>query len=507
MIPKTATDKQKAVLRAAARSGSPNAAYLAPTVTPVETDGVLHPTPDNVDTVEIIVDYADMPSNDVLIFSWNGDTSIAPVAADNKPKKVAVPRALVMAATEKTIDVLYSVVDDANPDGVPSEILKLVVDKYLEPVYPAPEITQASGGVLDIAALTADANVTVAAWPGIAAGQKIWLTVTSNPAYGATAWDGEAIVGTGAQATTLDLAKLKTLEDGSTLYLLVEVSLDGTTRVPFPEANFIIKNVAPVYPKPEIKEASGNVLDVVKLSNTASLLVASWPGIAPGQKIWLTVTSDPAYGATSWNDGIVDGFGSQVTFLDAAKLKVLKDGSELLLLVEVSLDGTTRTPFPVATYTIKNVALDYPKPVITEAVADVLDISKLTADANVTVAAWPGIISGEKIWLTVTSDPPYGATFWNGGAIVGNGAQATTLDLARLKTLNDGSELSLLVEVSLDGINRVPFPVKTYSIRTTPQVGKIVTITTVEGADGVEIPSGGSTAYTRVTLTGTVETN
>jgi len=240
------TEAQKAVLNAATTGGGKSRAsrYAEPTVQPVDAFGVLHPDTTGVDNVEIVVDYDGMPNNDILRFYWNGDLSIPAAVADTKPKRVSVPAALVIAAANKTIYVIYSVIDDNNPDGVPSDIHTLLIDKYTPPVYPPPVITEAVNGVLDVGALTKNATVTVAAWPGIAVGQKIWLSMVSTPPVKLTNWVGFPIVNTGAQSTTISLNKLKTLLDGSTIELHFEVSFDGgLTRVPFPTTTYTIKQV------------------------------------------------------------------------------------------------------------------------------------------------------------------------------------------------------------------------------------------------------------------------
>lgn len=171
---KTITEEQKAVLESAVvaainsrQTGQSaiQAVYPAPTVRPVSF-GVLQPDVTGVDNVEIVVEYDAMPSNDILSFYWNGDTtSIAPVPADAKPKVVSVPAALVIAAASKDINVVYSVTDAANPAGVVSEVLHLTVEQYTqEPVVTAVTITSvqdSKGTPISNGGTTTDTTVTV----------------------------------------------------------------------------------------------------------------------------------------------------------------------------------------------------------------------------------------------------------------------------------------------------------------------------------------------------------
>jgi hypothetical protein len=229
----------------AARSGraSTLSIYPEPSVRPVNGFGVLQPDVTGVDNVQIVVDYDGMPNTDVLSFYWNGDTtSIAPVQADTRPKLVSVPAALVIAAAGNTINVIYSVTDDANPGGVPSDPHSQVVERYTPPVYPKPVITEAVDGVLDVSKLTANARMTLAAWPGQAVGQKLWLTVTSTPPIEIENWNPLNVTTLGAQARQFSLEKLKTLTDGSTFKLTLQYSPVGSNdKLPFSEASYTIK--------------------------------------------------------------------------------------------------------------------------------------------------------------------------------------------------------------------------------------------------------------------------
>jgi hypothetical protein len=265
---KPMTEAQKAVLNAAANKataggvGSLASIYPAPSVQPVDTFGVLHPDSTGVDNVEIVVDYAGMPNNDILSFYWNGDLSIPPVPANAKPTRIKVPAGLVIAAAGKTINVIYSVTDDANPSGIPSDVHLQVIERYTPPVYPKPVITEAQAGVLDVSVLTANAHMTLAAWPGQSVGQKLWLSVVSTPQITLQNWNPLEIKTLGSQSRVISLALLQTLTHDSTFTLKLEASFDGgATRFAFSEQSYTIKS-APVVKAVEItsvRDSKGEV--------------------------------------------------------------------------------------------------------------------------------------------------------------------------------------------------------------------------------------------------------
>ncbi|MGV8917627.1 MAG: hypothetical protein ACOH2R_07485 [Pseudomonas sp.] len=351
---KPITEQQKAVLKAAATGGIKSRAsiYPEPTVEPVNAFGVLQPDVTGIDNVFIVVSYEKMPNNDTIFCYWDGDTtSIAPVTADTKPKRIPVPDALVIAASGKTINVIYSVIDDANPGGVPSDVHTQVIERYTPPVYPPPVITEAQGGVLDVGALTRNANVTVAAWPGIAVGQRIWLSMTSTPPVTLTKWVGFAITSTGIQTTTISLDKLHTINDGSTIVLLLEVSFDGVTRTPFPTQTYTVKQTPLIAPTiTSITDSKGEVPADGTTFDTSVTLTGK---AASGQQVEIfdgsiskgTVNVDTSENWTQILTGLTaKAYSIQAKGLYGEKpesaVRGFSVGSQLIIPPSVSLTGT-----------------------------------------------------------------------------------------------------------------------------------------------------------------------
>jgi len=246
----TLTENQRKLLEgsfkdAASSKSMINASYPSPRVEPVNAFGVLEPdVNDAVNKTYIVVEPA-VPAPFLVLFYWNGDTTSIPAETSNgAPIRVKVPAELVIQAADKRINVIYSVLDPSSSTPVPSDPLSLLVGKYTPPVYPKPVITEASDGVLNVSALTADANLRVADWPQQVAGQKLWLTVISDPPIVLqNKWRPVAVPASGPLSRKLAKARLQTLKDGSTLTLKLEIGPDEQHLSPFSEASYAVKAV------------------------------------------------------------------------------------------------------------------------------------------------------------------------------------------------------------------------------------------------------------------------
>ncbi len=248
---------------AAAGKASVSASYPKPTVEPVNAFGVLEPdTDDAVNKTYIVIQ--DIPAPYLVLFLWNDDTSsIPPQTSTGELMRVKVPPALVIAAANLNIRVIYSVLDPNSSTPIPSEPLILPVGNYTAPTYPKPVIKEASNGVLDVSALTANAQMTLADWPGQTVGQKLWLSVVSTPQITLENWNPLDITMLGPQNTLISQAPLKTLTNESTFTLKLDASFDGgATRFPFSEQSYSIKSVPEVTAVTiaSVKDSTGNAI-------------------------------------------------------------------------------------------------------------------------------------------------------------------------------------------------------------------------------------------------------
>jgi hypothetical protein len=217
--------------------------FPAPSVTGA-VGGVLDPLLANPGGVQVVVAYTSMDVADTIALSWNGiATYPAKYGSVFGSVTFDIPMADVAAAIGKTIQVVYSVV---RPDGpLRSDILTLTVSTIPPGQMPTPQIIQAVAGVLNVTALTADADLTCAVWPLIAAGQKLWLTLDGSTGPDPAPWVAFPITSAGPQSVKIPLAYLQGLTDASTLRLILEVSFDnGVTRQPFPIGTVTIKAAA-----------------------------------------------------------------------------------------------------------------------------------------------------------------------------------------------------------------------------------------------------------------------
>ncbi|MEB0009437.1 hypothetical protein QN412_17465 [Pseudomonas sp. RTB3] len=206
-----------------------NTDYPKPHVQEAPSD-TLDPLLGNPSGVHVEVAYPSMRSSDIIGLFFNGnDTFAVQNGSVFGTVTFLAPVADVTLAVGKTIQVIYAVV---RPDGVIlSEILNLIVQPIAADKLPTPQITQASEGVLDLTTFDGDADVTVEAWPLIAVGQTVWLTV-SGPGGVPTMELLNAYVMTTADVSkgvrgTIARAELEKLEDGSELGVMCKVGFEG----------------------------------------------------------------------------------------------------------------------------------------------------------------------------------------------------------------------------------------------------------------------------------------
>lgn len=186
-----------------------------------------------------------MQTSDIIKPIWNKIGSIIPWRKGEADRTVEspVPATMIGAVIGKTIDISYQVERDGRTYF--SDIFNLTIGLIPADKLTTPQITQATGGSLDVRALQGDASITVDAWPFIAVGQKMWMRLEGSSNLDLPDWQGYEISSPGAQATTVSKDDyLINLTDGSTLRLILEVSFDGgLTRQAFPVSELSVKNV------------------------------------------------------------------------------------------------------------------------------------------------------------------------------------------------------------------------------------------------------------------------
>lgn len=430
------------------------AAYPRPKVEPADAFNVLDPNKNNaVNNTYIVID--NIPATYLVSFYWDGDYSIEQVTSEGTQIRVKVPSALVIAAGEtvpQPIVVIYSVLNPDEPGGVGSEPLQLTVRKYVRPAYPKPVITEAQGTELDVTALTANAHMTLAAWPDQAVGQKLWLSVASTPPITLQNWNPLTVTTLGAQSRGISKDRLKTLTDGSTFTLKLEASFDdGATRFPFSEQSYTIRSASLNLPEPTVKDAVDGVLDPMKVLSGGTATVA-YDGMLATDTITLIWNGDNA--AVPSQAGNTRG---TVDFLIPVKVLAAVLGKTFDVKYSVER-GAEVLPSQSLQLTVSVFAeSNLPTPTITEATAGVLELNTFAGDAHVKVAPWPLIAVGQTVWLTVLG--PSGvptivilAAHLINSAEVAGGITAA-VPRAGLETFANGSQLRVVCKIGFGGSN------------------------------------------------------
>ncbi|WP_339489431.1 hypothetical protein [Pseudomonas rhizophila] len=208
----------------------------------------------------VIPDYGVQPGDQVSV-TWAGtagggsDTTPAQVLPPDR--EIAMPVSVIAFNLGKPVTVTYTVTRDG--ESPPSASLNLAVQTIPEASLGMPLIPQAAqngiGSELNLGNFTGDARVTVAPWPLIAAGQRVWLRVEGTAQSGsdhvialAVAEEVTPLQVTAGLSKDLLRSELEKLRDGSELKVVLEVTFDRSTSqseaVAFPLRTYIVKVVA-----------------------------------------------------------------------------------------------------------------------------------------------------------------------------------------------------------------------------------------------------------------------
>ena len=118
-----------------------------------------------------------------------------------------------------------------------------------------------------------------------------------------------------------------------------------------------------------------------------------------------------------------------------------------------------------------------PRPAITDANGDELDLGVFPDDTTITCAPWPLIAVGQKVWLDVDGTLDNGTatthTLLKASAVTATQVRnGLSLPLPRtwLETLRDGSSLTVKLAATLNGStetsDKINFPLASYTLRT-----------------------------------------
>ncbi|QXI19357.1 hypothetical protein [Pseudomonas hamedanensis] len=273
---------------------------------------------------------------------------------------------------------------------------------------------------------------------------------------------------------------------------------------------------------PGIKEApNGTSLDPIN-AQTELTAVVDPGGLRLHDEITVTFTGavgTPAGGSHTTTPWTVTALGPQHIPLHVPVI-AFNLGKTVEITYTVTRDSKpspSSPPLTLVVLPLDNRHLD--KPLILQASdggeGRELDVSLLTAAATVQVNSWPHIALGQPVWSQVKGTKKdggvYDVIFWEppraqtNATWIRQGFWTYSIPLIDLQKLQDGSELTVIFKAGLGGSavegEAVSFPLRTYIVKTVedvkPEIGKITGST-----NEAEIPQGGVTVETAVTLSG-----
>jgi hypothetical protein len=266
---------------------------------------------------------------------------------------------------------------------------------------------------------------------------------------------------------------------------------------------------------PTIKQTSGNTLDPLAAKDALTATV-DYTGIAVDDEIivhWNGGSGTPPEGSHTTGTWKVTALGVQNIPLLTSVLP-FNLGKNVTVNYTVKRGTAQPVPSPVLALAVQNI-LDgdtrLPHAVINDNTTDALDVLTLPANALTRVAAWPFIRQGQRLWMSyfVDDNPTPVSTTYTADPLPSEGVAggvypATPVDV--LKGLNHGTQLRIEFKVSLDGgtdiTKAVSFPPRRYNV--TAVEFRKPTIESVKGIpSNQDIPPGGTTEETAVTLSGT----
>jgi hypothetical protein len=154
-----------------------------------------------------------------------------------------------------------------------------------------------------------------------------------------------------------------------------------------------------------------------------------------------------------------------------------------------------------------------PTPAIDRAEGNVLDVTTMLVSDQLRVVAWPLQQLGQRVWLRYdgfdANDAPIFFEDLIGAPNDAVEGLTRPAPLDWLKTLKDGSVLTISFSVSFDGVEAVRFPLRTYTIKSIVLLQPVITSIkngSTEVGNGTTLTVIGGTD-TSVTVTGTATEN
>ncbi|MBT2298647.1 hypothetical protein J7E54_24970, partial [Pseudomonas fluorescens] len=221
----------------------------------------------------VIPDYGVKPGDQVSV-TWagtaGGGSYTTPVQVLPPNREIAMPVSVIAYNLGKPVTVTYTVTRGS--ESPPSDSLNLAVQAMPAASLGMPLIPQAEqggiGSVLDLSSFIGDARVTVAPWPLIAVGQRVWMSgegIASDgsdytiPLYAGSEVSSSQV--TAGLSTPLSRSELEELRDGSELKVVLKVTFDRTSNqanaVDFPLRTYRVVSGNPLIVDPTLMRLDG----------------------------------------------------------------------------------------------------------------------------------------------------------------------------------------------------------------------------------------------------------
>ena len=294
----------------------------------------------------------------------------------------------------------------------------------------------------------------------------------------------------------------------------------GTESYSNPVVFRVGEGLALPLPVPQLPQASGTGASVTLApldAKDGAIVIVAYEGMNTAQNIKLNVEGKPGAGSPDIPAKPGSTSGSVEFLIESQAIAAnIGNGSTTLNITYVVTEGSvniTSLPLSVTITPLPMAELD--KLSILQANGDELDISKLTAGATVRAGVWAFIKSGQPVWLMLkgknAQDGEHNHVVWRvpGAAVnqtwINAGKYEQPVPFSYLKDLGHGTELELHFKAALTSsqveTDAIVAPLRSYRVKTVEDVKP--TIDSVKGSpSGVEIPEGGTTYETAVTLTG-----
>ncbi|WP_367256573.1 Ig-like domain-containing protein [Pseudomonas sp. stari2] len=474
-------------------------------------DGVL---PADTAGTTLTVEYLNTVKDDEVTYFWNGsktgpDSDSVKLSSftAGQPIPFTIKAELIKGNEGGTVEASYSIKwADGRPTSY-SDVKAFSVGVALE--LKAPKIKEAPNDTSLVPNAAKDTLTAIVDYVGMVLGDKISARFTGasgTPAGGSHTAPEKTVTVLGPQEIALTNSVVAfNLNKAVTVSYTVERG--NAPPLPSDIRSLAVQSlVLDLSNVPKILQAANNgdglELDLEAIKSSATLRALGWPLIALKQWVWLrfkgTLNDNTPYDKAFWaqpgpvtNSGWItnDYYDSGVSATILNELKNLKDGSSFSIEFKAALGGSQieveAVSFPLRTYTIK-------------AIADVKPVITRAEDSKGVEILPGGFTVDPAVTLIGTSAPGQKVQIFDGPTPDGQPTADPVTGIWKHTLSGRTLTLHTFTAKALYASGQTSAPLTLTVTAATPP-----TITSVKGSpSNVEIPNGGTTVETSVTLTG-----